>query len=501
MGAEQRRDRPGVVPPVDGTGAATVGRYLAARATAVDAPALYAGDTRWSWAQVAAWSDATGGRLRAAGAVPGDRVAYVVDPAPSVATCIAFLAAVSAGLAVVPVNARFSRSERDAVLAAARPAHVFDDAALHAAVSASTPGPDDRDAPLRGDGDAPLRDGDAPLRGDAPAPAVADAVAAAVDDDLVIVCSSGTTGAAKGIRCTHGNAVASAVAVNRALALTAHDRWLLCLPMVHVGALSVLWRALVSGCAVVVSDPAEPDLVTAAPTVASLVPTQLHRLVRDGAAVPSGLRCVLLGGGPVGDGPYADAVAAGWPVRPSYGLSEMCSTVAVVPPPRTGATTVPSALPLDGVACTVVDGHVLVDGPMRSPGRAWGPPADEVVVDDRTWIDTHDLGTVDADGRLRILGRADAMFVVGGENVHPEEVETVLLRDPGVAGALVRGVPDDDKGTVAVATVVATDPTSPPDTDALRAHCRRHLAAYKVPVRIDVVDDLPRTATGKVRRL
>ena len=477
MGAEQRRDRPGVVPPVDGTGAATVGRYLAARATAVDAPALYDGDNHWSWAQVAAWSGSTGRALRAAGTAPGDRVAFVVDPAPSVVTCIAFLAAASAGLAVVPVNARFSRPEREAVLSAARPALVFDDATLHAAATAA--GPDGVDAA---------------------APVGADLSVPGPDEDLVVVCSSGTTGAAKGIRCTHGNAVASAVAVNRTLSLTARDRWLLCLPMVHVGALAVLWRALVSGCAVVVSDPADPDLVTAEPTVASLVPTQLHRLVRDGTAVPPALRCVLLGGGPVGDGPYADAVAAGWPVRPSYGLSEMCSTVAVVPPPRTGATTVPSALPLDGVACTVVDGHVLVDGPMRSPGRAWGPPADEVVVDGRTYLDTHDLGTIDADGRLRILGRADAMLVVGGENVHPEEVETVLLRDPGVAGALVRGVPDDDKGTVAVATVVAADPARPPDADALRAHCRRHLAAYKVPVRIDVVDDLPRTATGKIRR-
>jgi O-succinylbenzoic acid--CoA ligase len=213
-------------------------------------------------------------------------------------------------------------------------------------------------------------------------------------------------------------------------------------------------------------------------TLASLVPTMLARLRDAGLRSAPGLRAIALGGGPVPAGLLDWAGETGLPVVPVYGMTETCSQVVAGSPGR----------PLAGVELEIgPDGEILVRGPMVAPGAL---AADG-------WLHTGDLGRLDADGRLEVLGRLKELIVSGGENVAPLEIEQVLLAHPAVADAGVAGVPDPEWGEAVTAFVVLAEPVEP---DELRAWARDRLEPFKVPKAIHAVDSLPRNPGGKVLR-
>jgi O-succinylbenzoic acid--CoA ligase len=307
----------------------------------------------------------------------------------------------------------------------------------------------------------------------------------AFDPDAVhtLIETSGTTGAAKGVELTYANHAASARASADALGVEEGDRWLCPLPLHHVGGLNVLIRSAINATTVVVHPRFDVGRVRDAleageATLASLVPTMLARLRDAGLCSAPGLRAIALGGGPVPAGLLDWASETGIPVVPVYGMTETCSQVVAGSPGR----------PLAGVEVEVApDGEILVRGPMVAPG-ALAPDG---------WLHTGDLGRLDADGRLEVLGRLKELIVSGGENVAPLEVERVLLAHPAVAEAGVAGVPDPEWGEAVTAFVVLAEPVEP---EELRAWARDHLEPFKLPKAIHAVDSLPRNSGGKLMR-
>jgi O-succinylbenzoic acid--CoA ligase len=209
------------------------------------------------------------------------------------------------------------------------------------------------------------------------------------------------------------------------------------------------------------------------------VPTQLARLLEAGARPGPRLRVIMLGGAPAEPTLLTRAMCAGWPVAPTYGLTQTCSAVTVAEPGDVET----SGTPLPGLSVDIApDGEILVEGPSVAGGGV---------------LRTGDLGRRDERGRLVVSGRKVDTIVSGGENVMPAEVEAALLEHPAVAEAGVFGRPDPEWGEAVTAAVVLRAPAEPA---ALRAHCAQRLAGFKVPKRIEIRDTLPRNPSGKLLR-
>ena len=315
-------------------------------------------------------------------------------------------------------------------------------------------------------------------------PAAKAAVCAAVrvgepvdDGDALVVATSGSTGAPKGVVLTHDAIAASAEATSRRLGVTPDDHWLACLPLSHVGGLSVVTRALHTGTRLTVLPGFDAAAVTQASTAAgatlvSLVATTLQRID------PAIFRTIVLGGSrPPADRPPNTVT--------TYGMTE------------TGSGVVYDGRPLDGVDVRIDGNHeVWLRGPMLM--RCYRDGTDPT--DPDGWLPTGDLGRWLDDGRLHVDGRRGDLIITGGENVWPEAVEAILTTHPAVAEAMVRGVADDEWGQVVEAVVVPAAAGDPPTLDSLRTHVKSSHPAFLAPKSLVLVGELPRTALGKIRR-
>lgn len=298
----------------------------------------------------------------------------------------------------------------------------------------------------------------------------------------LIIATSGSTGEPKGVRLPWRAVAAAARMSARSLALRGGDAWLACLPLYHIGGAMILYRCLAAGATAIVQEGFDVaavarDLVARRITHLSLVPPMLAQLLD--AAVPPGptLRVALIGGAALHQGLLERARAAGWPVHVSWGMSETCATATV------------DGYPLPGVRLRLaMDGTLEVATPARMAGYLGQPNVG-------TWVKTSDLAAFAADGRVRILGRADEMLVSAGVNVHPLEVETRLAACPGVREAGVTGIADPVWGDV-----IACAYEGEADEAAVDAWCRATLPAPRRPRRIKRVARLPRLASGKLDR-
>lgn len=325
--------------------------------------------------------------------------------------------------------------------------------------------------------DAPLTGPEAGIEPRAPDP----------DDTWVVLHTSGTTAAPKRVELTYDNFRASAEAAAANLPLTPDDRWLCVMPLFHVGGLSILTRSTLAGSSVIVHERFDAEAVAESlesgqATVVSLVATMLHRLREAGLSKAPGLRAALVGGGPVPRDLVEWGEGIGLPILLTYGMTETCSQIATAAP-GAGAGRVK---PLRGVELEIgPGGEILVRGPMVSRG-ALAPDG---------WLHSGDRGRLEADGSLYVDGRIKDTIVTGGENVAAAEVEEALVSHPAVADAAVVGRPDPEWGEAVAAFVVLAGDADDAD---LVAHCRERLAGYKVPRSITRVEELPRTASGKL---
>lgn len=306
------------------------------------------------------------------------------------------------------------------------------------------------------------------------------------DVDLVVF-TSGSMGNPKGVRLTVTNLTAAALASQQHLGHGPDDDWLLAMPLHHVGGLSIVVRQAFTGGSVTMLPRFEARrfaaAMTSGVTMVSVVPTMLRRLLQHGPF--RGLKAVLVGGGPIPSGLLEEAAGRGLPVLPTYGMTETFGQVATLHP---DAPLDYRAHPLPGVEIqTGPDGRIAVKGPQVSAGYLGEPDRPDV------WFVTGDLGEIDDEGALRVLGRADNVIVTGGENVNPERVEAVVRGHPDVNEAVVVGVPDPEWGQIVVCVYQGK-------ADGLGDFVAHSLPGYMVPQRWVRVDEIPVTPLGKPDR-
>lgn len=332
-----------------------------------------------------------------------------------------------------------------------------------------------------------------------------------------ILYTSGTTGLPKPVPLTWANHAASASASAMNLGVCPDDNWLCCLPLYHIGGLSIVYRSMLYGTAFTLTEGFEINEVAEAmlndATLVSLVPTMLRRLWERGpdlfsACRDSRLRGILLGGAPADRETLKRCADAELPVYQTYGLTEACSQVTTMPPGRALEKTGSSGLPIfgaeveircqDGSRCKAgKEGTIFVRGPMVTSGYL-----ERAAENDRrfrqAWFDTADWGRLDEDGFLWVVSRRNDLIVTGGENVYPVEVESVLLEHPAVAEVAVFGIDDPEWGQRVAAAIVEVEPI---DDETLVKFCRTRLAGFKIPRIWHRLEELPRTASGKIKRM
>ncbi len=307
-----------------------------------------------------------------------------------------------------------------------------------------------------------------------------------LDREATILFTSGSSGEPKGVLHRYGNHYYSALGANRNIPFEPGDRWLLSLPLYHVGGIGILFRALLGGGAVVIPSAKQETgqaILQHNVTHVSLVPTQLHRLLEhneDLSRVAKQLKAVLLGGGPVPERLIGEALKYRLPLHTSYGLTEMASqvtTIAKNDPPEKLAT---SGRILEHREVKISrEGEILVRGKTLSNGYV-RPDRPDSLVNGKGWFTTGDMGELDSDGYLTVTGRKDNMFISGGENIHPEEIEAALCLFPSVTEALVVPKEDNVYGFRPVAFVRQTGKRQPDDTKLI-SHLKGYLPSFKIP--------------------
>ncbi len=304
----------------------------------------------------------------------------------------------------------------------------------------------------------------------------------AFDTPATIIFTSGSVGRPKAVLHTWGNHYFNALGSAANIPYGSGDRWLLSLPLFHVSGLSILVRTIVGGATVVI--PAQrPDLATTITeygiTHVSLVSTQLIRLLNDerGRNALRQLKAIVLGGSAMPRATLAEAYALDLPIHISYGLTEMGSQVATTPRevPTNKRYTSGRVLPYRELKIDN-DGQICVRGETRFAGYVEGTQLRQPF-DAGGWYATGDLGQIDGDGYLHVQGRKDNMFISGGENIQPEEIEAVLLQLPGIEQAMVVPVPDAEFGVRPAAFVKAQNVSE----EQIVAFLQQRLPRFKIP--------------------
>lgn len=473
--------------------------------------AMRQGDAGLTYRGLADRVDALAAAMAAAGVRRGDRVAYLA--ANSAAGFEAFFAAGRLGAIFAPLNARLATPELTYLVHDCEPVLLIHDSEqAHHLGELAGPGSPVRQVLALGDGasyEAFLQAGrELPL----PETTVT------LDDESVILYTSGTTGRPKGAVLTHGNLTFNTMNQLAHADVLGTDTALCFAPLFHVTGLGqVSLPTFFKGGCVVILPRFDPGAVLdAIPsrriTSFAAVPTMLQMLCDHpgfaGADLTS-LRYVIYGGSMA-----AERVAVAWQRRgvvllQGYGMTEASPGVYMAGPD--GATERPTSIGtphfftdvslrrLPGPSADDLSGELLVRGPNVFRGY-WNRPADteEALADG--WFHSGDVIRVDDGGWAYVIDRIKDMIISGGENIYPAEVESELSALPGIADCAVVAVPDEQWGEVGLAFIIASDEGKDWDADSIRQALTGRLAPYKIPKHVRVVASLPKTATGKVRR-
>jgi o-succinylbenzoate---CoA ligase len=332
-----------------------------------------------------------------------------------------------------------------------------------------------------------------------------------------IIYTSGTTGVPKGVQLSYGNHWHSAIASAMHLGVDRSDRWLLCLPLYHVGGLAIMWRSLIYGTTAILLQRFDPEAViraiaTEQVTMLSLVPTMLLRILEN-AEFPNSLphwqnlRGILLGGAAPSQALLNRCLDLKLPIMPTYGLTEAASQVTTLLCQDLERKPGSSGQPLlcDRIRIVEIEdehtevaigevGQILVQGTNVMRGYINCSP--DVIKDG--WLHTGDLGYVDREGFLYVVNRRSDLIISGGENIYPTEIEMILGKHPDILEVCIVGTEDPEWGQIVTAVAIAKQPIT---LDEIQTFCTsHHLARYKLPRILHVVESLPRTANGKLSR-
>ena len=505
------------------------------RAAPPEAPAVFYFDTTLTYADIDRLSNRLAGWLARTGMARGDRIAIILQNVPQFV--IASVAAWKLGAIVVSLNPMYRTPELRKLFRDCEPKAVIchDDQwnnvfpATESVVPERVLWTSPRDFQARNDARVLPAPAAAPqahalaavFAGDAPAPPAA---ALTADDIGLLLYTSGTTGVPKGAMLTHRNLVATALTCRDHFELDGASRIFGVAPLFHITGFEIqMIAAFVSGGAMVLTYRFQPQVALDAflewrPTFIVGAITAFIALMNQPAATGRHFGSfihIYSGGAPIAPS-VIDAFAArfGRAIRSSYGMTELTSASHLAPnagripvDPESGALSI--GKPTPGVDAIVVDdarrplgpgehGEVVVRGPGVMAGY-WRKPAETDEVLTKGWLHSGDVGFFDADGWFYLVDRKKDMISASGFKVWPREVEDVIYAFPGVREAAVVGAADPYRGETVVAFVSA-QPGAAIDVAALTRFCRERLAAYKCPAEICVLDDLPKTESGKITR-
>ena len=454
------------------------------------APQIHDPETGWiSRGELEADSAKRAGRLAALGLVPGDRVLLSAESSGDLVT--SYIACLRMGLVVIPTNTAYGARELAHVIGDAKPkAALVDDPARRVAI-----------AEIAKDRHLHLLDPTLDLP-DGPTPALE---TARRNSPALICYTSGTTGQPKGAVLSHANCLASAEGLRVAWRWTEADRLLLSLPLFHMHGLGVgLHGTLFNGSSAVLFRGFQPDVILAAiedfeATLFFGVPTMYHRLAaHPRARALQSLRLCVSGSAPLPAALHEEIESVGGQaVLERYGMTE---TLMLVSNPYSAERRAGSVgFPLPGVELRLEGepAEIQVRGPNVFDGYWERPEANQAAFTADGWFKTGDLGAIDADGYVQIVGRAKELIISGGFNVYPREVEDVLREHPAIEDVAVVGEESAEWGERVVAYAVAAEPI---ELEALREAVGDRLAPYKHPRGLHLVDALPRNALGKVQK-
>jgi malonyl-CoA/methylmalonyl-CoA synthetase len=455
-----------------------------------------------TFGELDARSDRIASFISSRGFAPGDRLCFFMPN--RVEFIDLFLACVKTGVIVVPINALYREREVGHIVADAEPKAVVTTRELAPFV---TPGATVWDVDELAD---IARSGDCPRA----------RTALGGDDPAAIVYTSGTTGRSKGAVLTHNNFAANTVNLLACWRITSEDRYLAVLPLFHVHGLGNGVHAwLASGCRMRLAERFDISragalFVSFQPTLFFGVPTIYVRLLElpadQARRIGERTRLFVSGSAPLPVHTLeAFRAKFGHTILERYGMSE---TLMNASNPYEGERRAGSVgFPMPGVSVRILDadmrpvpegeiGEIYVRGPNVCAGYWRRPDATaEAFVDgpNGEWFRTGDLAEMSADGYITLRGRRTDLIISGGFNIYPREIEEVLLEQPGVREAVICGAPDERRGELPIAYIVADETF---DEEAVADICRQSLASFKVPRAFIRVENLPRNALGKVQK-
>ena len=325
----------------------------------------------------------------------------------------------------------------------------------------------------------------------------------------LVIASSGSSGEPKGVMLEWDTIYNSAVVVNRLLDLGAKDCWLNCLPLFHIGGLSIIFRTTLAAASMVLHEGFDAariwrDIERYRVTHLSLVPVMLAKLLEVAKGTPpEHLRVVLIGGAALDEALARRALEAGWPLFVTYGMTETGSQVATQP--LTSVANIDASIPLlEGMECSVVDdagratdgvGRIRLRGEMLMRGYANSDQKAGNGLDDDGWYTTGDIGSYSAVSGIQVMGRADEMIISGGENIRPQQVEPLLHDCPGINEIYVIGIDDSEWGE-RVCVVYSGDSSE----QLVEQWCRENIEGPLRPRQFVHLEELPRLSNGKIDR-
>ena len=483
-----------------------------------DAPAIQFGPRQASYRELEAEAAQFGSGLIASGIKPGERVVIYLR------NCfeypIALFGLFGAGIVAVPVNVKLHPREAAYIIEDCGARAVVVDADAAEAIAAALP-EGERPRLIVVGAQGAVNSFETILQtGDAEAP-----VSEAMPDDTVwIFYTSGTTGRPKGAMLSHRNLIAMTVnCLADIYRFGPDDRVLHAAPLSH-GSGVYLIPALSGGSENIIYDQAgfEPDAVLKTiereriTALAFVAPTMIVRLLDgDPHHDTSTLRCVVYGGAPIHIEHLRAAVRRFGPIFVQlYGQGEAPMTISALPA-RDHLISEEEVLRSAGFVRTGVEVRILAeDGSEQPAGQSgeiavrgdvvmtgyWNNPEATAAALSNGWLRTGDIGLFDGSGRLHLLDRRHDTIISGGSNIYPREVEDVLVRHPSVKEAIVFGVPDKEWGECVTAAVVLEDAAPAVTGETLVNFCREHLASFKKPKTVHILQELPKNAYGKVLR-
>jgi len=332
------------------------------------------------------------------------------------------------------------------------------------------------------------------------------------NNEHLVISTSGSEGKPKGVILTTGNLFCNALGSNENILLQPQDCWLASLPFYHVGGVGILYRAAFAGASVSLIDrfdPVETNRIISDGTVThiSVVSTMLQKLIeiRQNKPFPETLKCILLGGGSLPHQLISDIIEMKAPVLTTYGLTEAASQVTTLSPDDPPEKRSTAGKPLKWSEIQIVDEHgrplsegqtgrIAIRGRVVFSGYTGETETRTRKLDD--WFVTGDVGLIDSDGYLVVRGRADDMFISGGENVFPADIERVALQFSAVSDAAVISVDDATWGRRPVLFVCGMDKRGI-NMKELRAHLEINLSRILLPDMIIEIEQIPRTSIDK----